>query len=167
VLFLDEPTGGVDPVSRRRFWNLIDEMAAEGVTIIVTTHYMDEAEHCDRIALMHAGRLVALGTVGELKGVFAGRAVLEVACERPLEALDRLEGEEWVAEVSIFGTRLHVVSGSVARTGPDDRDRTPEETRKRLGQWLEREGFGPAVVEPVVPSLEDIFIYAIQSASAP
>jgi ABC-2 type transport system ATP-binding protein len=67
VLFLDEPTGGVDPISRRQFWRLIDEMAAAGVTVLVTTHYMDEAERCDRIALMHAGRLIGLGTIGELR----------------------------------------------------------------------------------------------------
>src|SRR6185295_19168587 len=86
VVFLDEPTGGVDPLSRRRFWQLIDGMASEGVTLIVTTHYLDEAERCDRIALMHAGRLVALGTVPELKEVFAGRVLLEVTCPRFLEA---------------------------------------------------------------------------------
>src|SRR5258706_15741836 len=109
VLFLDEPTGGVDPISRRRFWNLIDEMAGSGVTIIVTTHYLDEAERCDRIALMHASRLVALGTVGELKEVFAGRALLEVSCPRVLEAQERLEREDWVLEASAFGTRIHLV----------------------------------------------------------
>ncbi len=80
VVFLDEPTGGVDPISRRRFWTLIDDDGGRGVTLIVTTHYLDEAERCDRIALMHAGRLVALGTVAELKDVFAGRALLEVSC---------------------------------------------------------------------------------------
>jgi ABC-2 type transport system ATP-binding protein len=79
VVFLDEPTGGVDPISRRRFWSLIDQMASEGITLIVTTHYLDEAERCDRIALMHAGRLVAHGSVAQLKEVFAGRVMLEVA----------------------------------------------------------------------------------------
>ena len=82
VVFLDEPTSGVDPISRRRFWRLIDEMAAGGVTVFVTTHYLDEAEHCHRLALIHAGRLVALGTVSELKRVFAGNAVLEVMAPR-------------------------------------------------------------------------------------
>ncbi|MFL5083482.1 MAG: ABC transporter ATP-binding protein, partial [Xanthobacteraceae bacterium] len=109
VVFLDEPTGGVDPISRRRFWTLIDEMSGEGVTLIVTTHYLDEAERCDRIALMHQGRLLGLGSVPEMKEVFAGRAILEVTCPRFLEAQDLLEREDWVLESSVFGDRLHVV----------------------------------------------------------
>lgn len=83
ILFLDEPTGGVDPVSRRQFWQLINRLSDEGVTIFVTTHYLDEAEHCHRLALMHAGRIAAMGTVAELKDVFADRAVVEVRPRRP------------------------------------------------------------------------------------
>jgi ABC-2 type transport system ATP-binding protein len=149
VLFLDEPTGGVDPISRRRFWRLIDEMAGEGVTVIVTTHYMDEAEHCDRIAFMHAGRLVALGSVSQLKKVFAGRLLLEVRCARPLEGLDLLMGEPSVLEAAVFGTRLHLVV-------------MDEAARARVVATLERHGHGPATAEPVVPSLEDCFIHAIR-----
>ncbi len=78
ILFLDEPTGGVDPLSRRQFWRLIDELSQAGVTVLVTTHYLDEAEHCHRVALIHAGRLAALGTTAELKQVFAGRPIVEV-----------------------------------------------------------------------------------------
>ncbi len=149
VLFLDEPTGGVDPISRRRFWNLIDRMAGEGVTIIVTTHYLDEAERCDRIALMHAGRLVALGSVAELKEVFAGRALLEVGCPRILEAHERLEREDWALEASVFGTRLHLVVADA------------EEGRRRVREVLEAAGFAPVSVERIVPSLEDVFIHCI------
>ncbi len=151
VVFLDEPTGGVDPISRRRFWGLIDSMAAEGITVIVTTHALDEAEHCGRIALMHAGRLVALGTVQELKEVFAGRAVLEVRCPRPLEAQERLEGLAGVHEVSVFGASLHVVVGDV------------EEGRRRIAEALERDGNVPVQVERTVPSLEDVFIHWIEA----
>ncbi len=154
VVFLDEPTGGVDPISRRRFWNLIDEMAGEGVTLIVTTHYLDEAEHCDRIALMHAGRLVALGSVAELKQVFAGRALLEVSCPRFLEAAEKLEALEGVREAAVFGTRLHVVV--------DDAERG----RQRLLEALERDGNLPAQVERIVPSLEDVFIHCIEAEEA-
>jgi len=150
VLFLDEPTGGVDPVSRRGFWNLIDAMAGEGITVIVTTHYLDEAEHCGRIALMHAGRLVALGSVPELKEVFAGSAMLEVTCPRILDALERIEREDWVREVAVFGTRLHLVV--------DD----AEEGRRRVLERLERDGNLPAAVERIVPSLEDVFIHTIE-----
>ncbi|MEI6667922.1 MAG: ABC transporter ATP-binding protein, partial [Acidobacteriota bacterium] len=86
VLFLDEPTGGVDPVSRRQFWALIDQLSRGGVTVFVTTHYLDEAEHCHRLALMQAGRIAAIGTVHELKQVFSDRAVVEVRTPSPIEA---------------------------------------------------------------------------------
>jgi len=154
VVFLDEPTGGVDPISRRRFWQLIDSMAARGVTLIVTTHYLDEAERCDRIALMHAGRLVALGTVGALKEVFAGRVLLEVDCPRVLEAQESLDGEAWALEVSVFGTRLHVVVEDA------------EEGRRRIEERLRRDGNVPVSVERIVPSLEDVFIHCIEAEDA-
>jgi ABC-2 type transport system ATP-binding protein len=154
VLFLDEPTGGVDPLSRRRFFQLIDTLSAQGVTIIVTTHYLDEAERCDRIALMHAGRLVSLGTVADLKKVFAGRVMLEVGCPRFLEAQERLEGEPFVLEAALFGTRLHVVV--------DD----AEQGRRLILERLEREGNVPASVERIVPSLEDVFIHCIETEDA-
>jgi ABC-2 type transport system ATP-binding protein len=150
VLFLDEPTGGVDPVSRRSFWTLIDALAEDGVSIIVTTHYLDEAEHCAQVALMHAGKLVAVGDVASLKEVFAGRAVLEVRCPRPLEAMDLLETEDWVFEVAVFGTSLHLVVGDAA------------EGERRAAAILEREGLAPAAFERIVPSLEDVFIHYIE-----
>ena len=151
LLFLDEPTGGVDPISRRQFWGLIDRLSGEGVTVIVTTHYLDEAEHCSRIALMHAGRLVALGSVRELKEIFAERAILEVACPRYLSALDLLEREDWVLEASVFGTRIHLV----VKDAP--------EGRRRALDLLERGGNTPATVERIVPSLEDVFIHTIEA----
>ncbi|HEX3556765.1 MAG TPA: ABC transporter ATP-binding protein [Thermoanaerobaculia bacterium] len=154
LVFLDEPTGGVDPISRRRFWGLIDSLSADGVTIIVTTHYLDEAERCDRIALLDQGRLVALGSVAELKNVFAGRAVLEVTCPRYLEAQERLEKEDWIYEASLFGDRLHVVVGD------------PEEGRRLVLALLEREGNTPATAERIVPSLEDVFIHSIEARGA-
>jgi drug efflux transport system ATP-binding protein len=154
MVFLDEPTGGVDPLSRRRFWHLIDAMAGEGVTIIVTTHYLDEAERCDRIALMHSARLVALGTVRELKEVFADRTLLEVACPRFLEAQERLEAEDFVLEASLFGARLHIVV----------KDATAG--RGRVLEILEGDGNIPAQVERIVPSLEDVFIHCIEAEDA-
>ena len=151
VVFLDEPTGGVDPISRRRFWTLIDEMAGEGITLIVTTHYLDEAERCDRIALMHAGRLVAHGSVAELKEVFAGRVLLEVACARPLDAQFLLEKEPGILEASVFGTRLHVV---VPDEGPG---------RQLIERTLTQGGMSPTSIERIVPSLEDVFIHCIEA----
>jgi drug efflux transport system ATP-binding protein len=154
LVFLDEPTGGVDPISRRRFWGLIDAMAAEGVTILVTTHYLDEAERCDRIALMHAGRLVALGTVADLKTVFAGRTMLEVTCPRFLEAHERLEEQDFVLEASLFGQRLHVVVAD------------PEGDSQRIETLLEGDANSPVAVERIVPSLEDVFIHCIEQEDA-
>jgi ABC-2 type transport system ATP-binding protein len=125
-------------------------MSSEGVTLIVTTHYLDEAERCDRIALMHQGRLLGVGSVPEMKAVFAGRAILEVTCPRFLEAQDRLEKESWVLEASAFGDRLHVVVAN----GDDG--------RRRILDLLEREGNTPATAEQIVPSLEDVFIHSIE-----
>jgi ABC-2 type transport system ATP-binding protein len=154
LVFLDEPTGGVDPISRRRFWSLIDDMAAQGVTILVTTHYLDEAERCDRIALLHAGRLVALGSVSELKTVFAGRTMLEVSCPRFLEAHERLESQSFVLEASLFGSRLHVVVADAEHDAP------------RIEALLEKDGNVPVAVERIVPSLEDVFIHCIEQEDA-
>src|SRR5438093_554585 len=91
IVFLDEPTGGVDALSRREFWHLIDRLAGEGVTVLVTTHYLDEAEHCHRIAIIHAGRLAALGTTSELKRRFGDRTILEVSTGNPIDAMRRLD----------------------------------------------------------------------------
>jgi len=154
VVFLDEPTSGVDPISRRRFWRLIDEMAGAGVTVFVTTHYLDEAEYCHRLALIHAGRLVALGTVSELKQVFAGDAVLEVTAPRPGEALEAIDGQPWALETSVFGTRVHVVVED-ATLG-----------RRRVEQLLAAQGNPAISVERILPSLEDVFIHHVEEAEA-
>jgi ABC-2 type transport system ATP-binding protein len=151
VVFLDEPTGGVDPEARRRFWDLIDDLSAEGVTVFVTTHYMDEAERCHRVALMHAGRLLALDSVPRLKEVFAEGSVLEVECGNAAAARDALEGLPGVADVALFGDRLHAVVEEPAVAG-------------RLERQLQR--FRPVTVRPVEPSLEDVFIHVIRQAEA-
>jgi ABC-2 type transport system ATP-binding protein len=152
VVFLDEPTSGVDPISRRRFWHLIDDMAADGVTIFVTTHYLDEAEYCHRLALIHAGRLVALGSVSELKRVFAGNAVLEVVAPRVGEALEAVSGQPWAMETSVFGTRIHVVV------------REAEEGRRQIERLLAGAGNPASSIERILPSLEDVFIHHVEAA---
>jgi ABC-2 type transport system ATP-binding protein len=152
MLFLDEPTGGVDPLSRRRFWERIDTLAESGVTVLVTTHYLDEAEHCGRIAMMHAGRTIATGSVSELKSIFAGRAILEVVCPRYLAALERLERESWVREATLVGTRIHLVV--------DD----PVQGVAAARTLLEEAGNVPAEIERIVPSLEDVFIHTVETA---
>ena len=107
--FLDEPTGGVGPLSRRSFWRLIDEWASGGTTVLVTTHHLDEAEHCHRLAIIHAGRLAAPGTVAEIKHVFAGRPIVEVRAPEPVATMRRLDEMPDDEKTSIFGTAVHAV----------------------------------------------------------
>ena len=152
IVFLDEPTGGVDPVSRRQFWMLIDDLADSGVTVLVTTHYLDEAEHCHRIAIIHAGRLAALGTTAELKGVFGGRSILEVQSADPVQAMRVLDGFDDVEKTSVFGTAVH----AVMRQRVTDVDGL----RARLGAA----GVEARRVEPVEPSLEDVFLEVVAEA---
>src|SRR6476659_5231202 len=103
ILFLDEPTGGVDPLSRRQFWRLIDALSNAGVTVLVTTHYLDEAERCHRVALIHAGRLAAIGTTSEVKRVFAGRPIVEVRTPRAADAMRVLDETPMVEKTTLFG----------------------------------------------------------------
>ena len=151
IVFLDEPTGGVDPEARRRFWDFIDELADSGTTVFVTTHYMDEAERCHRVALMHAGRLLALDTVPALKGVFAAGAIVEVACGTPARAMAAIDGLPGVEEVALFGERLHVVLAE-------------PRLAERLAGLVALAGCENATVKPISPSLEDVFIHVIARA---
>jgi len=151
VVFLDEPTGGVDPEARRRFWDLIDTLVADGTTVFVTTHSMDEAERCHRVALMHAGRLLKLDTVSGLKAVFPRDCVLTVASRRPADAMARLEKHPGVEDVALFGDRLHVVVDRPERAGEIEADLTGA-------------GFSELEVAAAPPSLEDVFIKVIRDA---
>jgi ABC-2 type transport system ATP-binding protein len=154
ILFLDEPTGGVDPLSRRRFWHLIDTLAASGVTILVTTHYLDEAERCHRVTLIHAGRLAAIGTTSEVKQVFAGRPIVEVRTVRATDAMRALDAMAEVEKTSLFGTTVHAVLRH---------DRlTPEALAARLRDG----GISVESVEPVAPSLEDVFLDVVERETA-
>jgi ABC-2 type transport system ATP-binding protein len=147
IVFLDEPTGGVDPLSRRMFWTLIDAMSAAGTTVLVTTHYLDEAEHCHRIAIIDAGRLAAIGTTDELKSVFANRPIVEVRSDRPVDVMRLLDAIADVEKTSIFGTAVHAVL-----TSSDPR--APEVVRRGLADA----GMPDASIEVVAPSLEDVFL---------
>jgi ABC-2 type transport system ATP-binding protein len=154
IVFLDEPTGGVDPASRRRFWELINYQSDGGVTVFVTTHNNDEAQYSNDIRLIHAGRIVAGGSPGELKTLIANQ-ILEISCDRPVEALELLQKEPWVLETSIFGLALHV---SVA---------DEEEGRRRVTDRLGRAGIAVQRVDRIRPSLEDVFIHKIEEHAAP
>jgi ABC-2 type transport system ATP-binding protein len=146
VLFLDEPTSGVDPVSRRRFWDIIHEMAAASVTVFVSTHYMDEAEYCNRLALMNRGRIVALGTPIELKRHMAEGALLLIKCEPLGPALELLQHAPNVEEAAVFANALHVMvrdaSAAVAA----------------LPAYLAEHGINCLSIEPIAPTLEDVFV---------
>ena len=152
VVFLDEPTGGVDPVSRRQFWRLIEDMSRQGVTILVTTHYLDEAEHCHRIAIMNAGKLAAIGTSRDLKQTFAGRPIIEIHSGRPVEVIRALEGMPEVEKTTIFGTAVQ----AVLRTG--------EENLDALNARLKERGLLVNGIERVTPSLEDVFLDVVEHA---
>ena len=152
ILFLDEPTGGVDPISRRQFWRLIDQLSKSGVTVLVTTHYLDEAEYCHRLAIIHAGRLAALGTTRELKQVFADRQIVEIRARRPVDVMRALDAMDDVEESSLFGNAVHAVLRSRAVT--------PSEIVARLAAGQ----IDVDAVAQVQPSLEDVFLDVVERA---
>lgn len=146
VLFLDEPTSGVDPRSRRGFWDLIGGLAAEGVTVFVTTHYMEEAEYCNRLALMSRGRIIALGTPGELKKDWMKETVLDLECDSVMQAAEMLQDEPLFTEAAIFGNLLHLVTSD------------PDQGIKRATELLEAAGITVHRMSVITPSLEDVFV---------
>ena len=151
IVFLDEPTSGVDPISRRRFWEVIYELAGKGVTIFVTTHYMEEAEYCDRLSLIYRGELIAGGSPDELKTQYMKEEVLDVACECPYDVIDEIEQLPSVKEAALFGRGLHVVA--------TDGDAATREVRELLA----RRGRKVMLIERIVPSLEDVFVSLIEA----
>jgi ABC-2 type transport system ATP-binding protein len=159
VVFLDEPTAGVDPISRREFWELIYAMADDGVTVLVTTHYMDEAELCQRVGFLSQGRLLALDTPERLKETQMRGHVLEVDCDAPEAAMPVLlgakaRGEMPFDEVALYGAQIHVVV-------PD-----AEAFREPVRDLLAGEGVGVHEVCAIAPTLEDVFISAVMHDAA-
>ena len=154
VILLDEPTTGVDPVSRREFWKLLSQFLAQGITIVVSTPYLDEAERCTRIVLLHEGQVLALDEPGALRSSLPG-TLLEVLVATPRDALRALKGPGGVKHAQVFGDRLHVWS-----------DRTTEaEATADLAGIATRAGVQPAGVRAIVPSLEDVFIAKLDSST--
>lgn len=146
LLFLDEPTAGVDPVSRRQFWTMIHGLAHDGVTIFVTTHYLDEAEHANRIGMIHDGVLRALASPAELKQSALHGLLLNLVCDAPLKAIPILEGLPGVRDVALHGADIHLL------IHPTDQDTT------ELVQRLSQAQIHVAQIEPIEPTLEDVFI---------
>ncbi|MCI0595444.1 MAG: ABC transporter ATP-binding protein [candidate division Zixibacteria bacterium] len=153
IIFLDEPTAGVDPVSRRTFWELIARMAQEGKTIFVTTHYMDEAEHCDRLALINNGKIVASGTPTQLKAQQTG-ILLEVATSEPIRAFALVRRELPETSPALFGSLLHLTVFDRA------------ETERKLRSVFEKEGIVLESVETIASTLEDVFCQVMESSEA-
>ncbi len=151
VLFLDEPTSGVDPIARREFWDLIYQLSERGVTIFVTTHYMDEAEYCHRLALMYRGAVIALGTPSDLKRDLGGFALLQLEVNDLLGAMDALEGEKYIEDIAVFGSGLHV--------RVKDGDRPSASIRQRL----EAAGISVILLERIEASMEDVFVGLIEA----
>jgi len=150
ILFLDEPTSGVDPISRRQFWDLIYDLSGKGVTIFVTTHYMEEAEYCDRLGLIYRGELIAIGTPESLKTEQMTDDVLEVQCSRPQEVMALIAKLPHVKEVAIFGKKLHVVTDAY------------EKALRLIPATLSEQGCAIEKMERVVPSMEDVFVSLIE-----
>jgi len=151
ILFLDEPTSGVDPISRRRFWDLIYTLAESGTTVFVTTHYMEEAESCHRLALMNRGRLIALDTPAGLRAG-AREQLLELSTPDAIGALAALDGAPEVVRAGLFGRDLHVTVGDRAAA------------LVTLPRRLAARGIAVTGLRAIAPSLEDIFIALVQSA---
>jgi ABC-2 type transport system ATP-binding protein len=146
VLFLDEPTSGVDPITRRQFWELIHQMAEEGVTIFVTTHYMEEAEYCNRLALIFRGKIVALGTPSELKRDSMKGEILLVECEPLGAAVEALQTAPGVMDAAVFGNSLHLVVEDAAAAAP------------KLQSYLAERHIAVSRMEKIRPGLEDVFV---------
>jgi ABC-2 type transport system ATP-binding protein len=151
ILFLDEPTSGVDPIARRAFWDLIYQLSTAGHTIFVTTHYMDEAEYCHRLALMDRGQVIALGAPRQLKDQMQSRLLMRLETSDPLETMRALEAQPGIGEVAVFGSGLHVTV-------------TDNSAAERMRQVLSAAGIEVRLLERIEPSMEDVFVAMIEAA---
>ena len=151
MLFLDEPTAGVDPISRRTFWDLLYRLAEGGTTIFVTTHYMDEAEHCQALAFIHGGRIIARGSPEEIKLHKMQGQVLEIDCAQPDVAISLLRDMSLFEEVALYGALIHVVAEGVTEHKP------------RIAQALAEAGVQVRSMDVIAPSLEDVFISNVRN----
>ncbi|MBF0566833.1 MAG: ABC transporter ATP-binding protein [Nitrospirae bacterium] len=175
VLFLDEPTSGVDPISRRKFWALIYDLAREGTTVFVTTHYMDEAEYCDRLALIYRGKIIAEGKPSELKDRYAGKSVLEVEVDRLNDAMDMLIGtaDAYSGTDAVSGVDTPNGTGAISSMEVDTvifgnllhcTVENPGVAVAYIREVLEEAGIAVIRVEEIKPSLEDLFVSLVEAS---
>jgi ABC-2 type transport system ATP-binding protein len=150
IVFLDEPTSGVDPISRRSFWDLINELSSAGTTVLVTTHYLEEAEFCNNIILINAGRLIAEGNPKQLKTNYLKNPIYEIECSGVVEAMEIMERTAYVDDVSIFGNYLHI--------SVNEKFRSEDDIKKALME----KGIETFRIDRITPTLEDVFIHLLE-----
>ena len=151
IVFLDEPTSGVDPISRRGFWELINDLSDEGITVFVTTHYLEEAEFCNNIILINAGKLIAEGNPKQLKTNYIKNTILEVECDNVVNALEILDEQSFVEDTSIFGNSIHL---SVRQDFSDF---------EMISKFLSSEhSINVSKITKIIPTLEDVFIHLLE-----
>jgi ABC-2 type transport system ATP-binding protein len=150
ILFLDEPTSGVDPIARRGFWELIYQLSAAGHTIFVSTHYMDEAEYCHRIALMYRGKVIALGTPSALKQSLESHHILHLESSDVLGSMTALENKPGILESAVFGGGLHITVQEISTAIP------------QIHALLDAQHISVNQLEPIQPSMEDVFVAMIE-----
>ncbi len=151
IVFLDEPTSGVDPISRRSFWDLIHDLSEQGVTVFVTTHYLEEAEYCNNIILIDSGELIAEGSSKELKSKYINHKIIEIECSNVIMALDILDKEKFVIDTSIFGNTIHVSVNENEDYITLIRKALENEKKVKIKRMSE-----------ITPTLEDVFIHLLE-----
>ena len=149
IVFLDEPTSGVDPLSRRNFWELINDLSDNGITVFITTHYLEEAEFCNKILLIDSGKLIAEGTSQELKTNYLKNDIVELECNKPVKAMEILESQSFIDGTSIFGNKLHLNVNENYRG------------RKQIEQLLSSSNINVSKADKIIPTLEDVFIHLL------
>ena len=150
IIFLDEPTSGVDPITRNNFWAIIKGMASKGVTVFVTTHYMDEAENCDRMTLIYKGNIIAMGTPKEMKTDFMKEAVLDIKIPQPEVWMEKIEKLDSVKEAALFGNSIHAIVPEADKAITD------------IKKMISGEGVKEFSVMRIEPTLEDVFVSSIE-----
>ena len=151
IVFLDEPTSGVDPISRRSFWDLINELSAEGIRVLVTTHYLEEAEYCGNIILINAGKLIAEGNSKVLKTKYLQNPIYEVECNNVVEAMEVFEKSDIVDETSIFGNSIHIIMNNNFKNENQIFDTLKSQANIQIKR-----------IEKITPTLEDVFIHLLE-----
>ena len=153
IVFLDEPTSGVDPISRRNFWELINDLSNEGTTVFVTTHYLEEAEYCNNIILINAGKITAEGSSEELKKNYIKNPIFEIECDKVVDAMNLLSTQSFIDEISIFGNNLHLLVNEKFK------DQT------QITSALSENKIEVKRMDKIIPTLEDVFIHLLEKES--